>query len=81
MGQAETSQPLWASAASFEERPLPLDEEDHALRYLIATIDQGKLRRKARATGPAETNKPKERKWLSLYNEALWTRFWTISRQ
>ena len=73
----------YAPNACSRKAETPLDEEDHALdalRYLIATIDQRKLRRKPKATGPAETNKSKERKWLSLYNEALWTRIWTVSR-
>jgi len=73
----------YAPNAGSRKGETPLDEEDHALdalRYLIATIDQRKLRRKPKATGPAEANKPKERPWLRLDNEALWTPFWSISR-
>jgi hypothetical protein len=64
----------------------PLDNNDHALdalRYLIATIDQHKLGRKPKIAGAAQgatTQRPGERKWLSLYNEALWTTVWTCGR-
>ena len=54
----------YAPNAGSRKGETPLDEEDHALdalRYLIATIDQRKLRRKLNATGPAEADKPKER--------------------
>jgi hypothetical protein len=67
----------------------PLKEYDHtmdALRYLISQIDTRRMARIRKANPPAETGqaappaspapaKPK-RKWLSLYNEALWTRLY-----
>jgi hypothetical protein len=52
-----------------------------ALRYLIATIDQRKLRWfgwKQRAAAPEK--KPAVRPWLRLDNEALWTTVWTVGR-
>jgi hypothetical protein len=66
---------------------VPLKEHDHAmdaLRYLISRIDARQMARirnrpasssaapesKASAEAPA---KPPPRKWLSLYNESLWT--------
>jgi hypothetical protein len=62
----------------------PLRSDNHAmdaLRYLIATIDQRKLRRfaskQAAATGD---QKPAGRPWLRLDNEALWTTVWTVGR-
>jgi hypothetical protein len=47
-----------------------------ALRYLIASIDERKLGRRRKIDGAAAGEKPKERKGLSLYNEALWTPVW-----
>jgi predicted nucleic acid-binding protein len=63
----------------------PLDHDDHALdalRYLIATIDQRKLGRKAKNGGGAagEQETPARRPWLRLDNEALWTRIWSVGR-
>jgi hypothetical protein len=52
-----------------------------ALRYLIATIDERKLGRRRKIGDEAAGEKPKERKWLSLYNEALWTPVWRVWRQ
>ena len=67
----------------------PLKEYDHsmdALRYLVTMIDvrrMAKIRKQPSAAAPApaaEGTAPppppakKKRKWLSLYNEALWTR-------
>jgi hypothetical protein len=65
----------------------PIKEYDHAmdaLRYLISQVDTHRMARIRKASTPPETSqgappdsptpsKPK-RKWLSLYNEALWTR-------
>jgi hypothetical protein len=51
-----------------------------ALRYLIASIDERKLGRKRWFGGAPAVEKPKERKWLSLCNEALWTPVWTVWR-
>ncbi|OAI51909.1 hypothetical protein AYO44_16835 [Planctomycetaceae bacterium SCGC AG-212-F19] len=56
----------------------PVDEHNHALaalRYLISTIDKGKLARGEPAT-PGTPPKQPPRKWLSVYNEQLWTRIW-----
>jgi hypothetical protein len=47
---------------------------------IVATIDAGKLRRKPKPAATPEVTQTKQRKWLSLHNEALWTRFWTVSR-
>jgi hypothetical protein len=57
-----------------------LDNNHHALdalRYLIASIDERKLRRKPKLAAGPEAAKPepkKEKKWLRYDNEALWTR-------
>jgi hypothetical protein len=62
----------------------PLDENNHALaalRYLVLALDGGPAIR----TGPAETpeekarkkaerDRQKQRTWLSVWNEELWTR-------
>jgi hypothetical protein len=67
----------------------PLKENDHAmdaLRYLVSQVDARRMARLRNASPPAEAgqaapadsatpSKPK-RKWLSLYNEALWTRIY-----
>jgi hypothetical protein len=62
----------------------PLRSDNHAmdaLRYLIATIDQRKLRRFARKqSAAAGETKPAGRPWLRLDNEALWTTMWTVGR-
>jgi hypothetical protein len=70
-------------------RETPVKEYDHtldALRYLVSRIDYRRMARLRRgplpedladgASAPAEAApppSPKRRKWLSLYNEALWT--------
>jgi hypothetical protein len=69
-------------------REAPIKEYDHtldALRYLVSRIDYRRMARLRRgplpedladgAPAPAEAAPPppKRRKWLSLYNEALWT--------
>jgi hypothetical protein len=52
-----------------------------ALRYLVASIDERKLgRRRWLGGGAAGDPEKKERKWLSLYNEALWTPAWRAWR-
>jgi len=51
-----------------------------ALRYLIASIDERKLGRRRKIDDGAAGEKPKERRWLSLYNEALWTPVWRVWR-
>jgi hypothetical protein len=62
----------------------PLDEHNHALaalRYLICGLDSRKMARLRKPTGgsgpePEQAKepeaKPKERKWLSVHNPALW---------
>jgi hypothetical protein len=62
----------------------PVKEYDHtldALRYMISQVDTNRMARIRKASSvaspgqpsrPAPPAKPK-RKWLSLYNEALWT--------
>ena len=60
-----------------------MDHDDHAmdaLRYLVASIDERKLGRRRWFGGGKAEEKPKERKWLSLYNEALWTPVWRVWR-
>ena len=69
----------YATEADSRRGESPLDHEDHAmdaLRYLIASIDERKLGRRRKIDGGTAGEKPKERKWLSLYDEALWTRIW-----
>jgi hypothetical protein len=64
----------------------PVKEYDHALdalRYLISKIDarrMAKIRKTPRAEPPSDSASPTQpppakpkRKWLSIYNEALWT--------
>jgi hypothetical protein len=65
---------------------IPEDDNNHALgalRYLIAKLDARKLGRKPKvqsAPQPENKEKPKEKKWLSLKNEALWSQIWTVDR-
>jgi len=63
----------------------PLDEHNHALdalRYLINTMDRRRLAGMrpqppdAPATPDVAPAKPKQKPWLRLDNEALWTRLW-----
>ena len=73
----------YATEADSRRGESPLNHDDHAmdaLRYLIATIDERKLGRRRWFCGGAAGEKPKERKWLSLYNEALWTPVWRVWR-
>jgi hypothetical protein len=60
----------------------PIDEHNHALaalRYLISRLDHRFMVRLRRSAGseagepPADASSVKPRKWLSIYNEALWT--------
>jgi hypothetical protein len=52
--------------------------------YLIAKLDARKLGRKSKPPStppqPESTEKPKEKKWLSLKNEALWSQVWSVDR-
>jgi hypothetical protein len=66
---------------------IPEDDNNHtlgALRYLIAKLDARKLGRKPKPPStrpqPEITEKPKEKKWLSLKNEALWSQVWSVDR-
>jgi hypothetical protein len=65
----------------------PVKQYDHtmdALRYLISQVDAHRMARIRKANAPPEPGQPAspessaqakpKRKWLSLYNEALWTR-------
>ena len=61
-----------------------MDEHNHALdalRYLVSAIDARQMARMKGKSGVGETAaeeagkaKRPEKKWLSLRNEALWTR-------
>ena len=73
-----------------KDSEIPVKEHDHtmdALRYLVSSIDvrfMAQARRRpvpeqpappaASQTPPAPA--PPKRKWLSIYNEELWTRIW-----
>jgi hypothetical protein len=65
---------------------IPEDDNNHALgalRYLIAKLDARKLGRKPKvesAPQPESKERPKEKKWLSLKNEALWSQVWSVDR-
>jgi hypothetical protein len=67
---------------------IPEDDNNHALgalRYLIAKLDARKLGRKPKppSTPPQPENTEqakKQKKWLSLKNEALWSQMWRIDR-
>jgi hypothetical protein len=57
----------------------PVDDHNHALaalRYLVTRLDERRLGRgegrRPRAAEPAAEEMRKERRWLSLENEALW---------
>jgi hypothetical protein len=66
----------------------PIKSHDHALdalRYLVSRIDARRMARFKRdrapepdpldqPTTPATPQPPRKRKWLSIFNEALWTR-------
>jgi hypothetical protein len=69
----------------------PLKKNDHALdalRYLVARMDQGKIaywKRLFRRSDELPPDLPlppprPQRRWLSIYNEALWTPICTIER-
>jgi phage terminase large subunit len=65
----------------------PVDEDNHALdalRYLIMMLDRRRIALwgKKRLGDPDAPSKPPKRKqkWLSIYNEALWTPIGTIWR-
>jgi hypothetical protein len=72
----------YAPDAASRRAETPLDSNNHALdalRYVITSIDERKLRRKPKViAGPdaAKTEEKKERKWLRYDNEALWTPIW-----
>jgi len=61
-----------------------VDDNNHALaalRYLVTSLDDGRLVRSTPAETPEEKARKKEerdrqrqREWLSLRNEALWPR-------
>ena len=56
---------------------IPVDEHNHALaalRYLIVMIDAHRMAGPGKPAAPAP-EQPK-RRWLSLYNEFLWTPIW-----
>jgi len=53
-----------------------------ALRYLIATIDERKLRRRRKigSGAGAATSQPAQRPWPRNDNPSLWTTIWTVGR-
>ncbi len=63
----------------------PVDDNNHALaalRYLVSKLDAGRTARAGPAEKPEdkarkreERERQKQREWLSVRNEALWTRF------
>jgi hypothetical protein len=79
---AEAELYRYSDDATDKRAESPVDENNHALaalRYLVLSLDDGRAVR----TGPAETPEEKARKkeerdrqreWLSVRNEALWTR-------
>ncbi len=82
---AEAQLYRYSDDATNKRAETPEDDNNHALaalRYLVSKLDAGRIVR----TGPLETphdkarkkeeqEKLKQRKWLSVRNEALWTRF------
>jgi hypothetical protein len=81
---AEAELYRYSDDATDKRAEAPVDENNHALaalRYLVMSLDAGRAVR----TGPAETpeekarkkeerERQKQREWLSVRNEALWTR-------
>jgi hypothetical protein len=58
-----------------KEGDQPIDKHNHALdalRYLVASLDRGFLARVRRT--PSDPPSAPGRKWLSIWNEELWTR-------
>ena len=71
----------WSETETDSEEPV--DEHNHALaalRYLIYRLDEHKLARQMRELKVEEAvvslPTKRERKWLSLKNEALWRPAW-----
>ena len=86
MGRRKT--PAYITDPGRRRAEIPDDDNNHALgalRYLIAKLDARKLGRKPKPPStpplPECTEKPKEKKWLSLKNEALWSQIWSVSRR
>jgi hypothetical protein len=59
-----------------------VDDHNHALaalRYLVMELDAGRNVRTAPAQTPEDAARKREerqREWLSVWNEALWTRLY-----
>ena len=77
---------LWLPFQPAAAGKLPEDDNNHALgplRYLVAKLDARKLVGKPKvesARQPESKEKPKEKKWLTLKNEALWSQMSTADR-
>jgi hypothetical protein len=74
---AEAALYRYGAAGEAGHGEAPVDEHNHALaalRYLVASLDQGRLARRPPPPGSPEKAPRRERPWLSVYNEALWTR-------
>jgi Terminase RNaseH-like domain len=58
------------------DREKPIDEHNHALgalRYLVSRLDHRFMVRARCTPGSPDAAQTTGRKWLSIYNEALWT--------
>jgi hypothetical protein len=81
---AEAELYRYSEDATDKRAETPVDENNHALaalRYLVTTLDEGRAVRARPAETPEEKARKKEerdrqrqREWLSVRNEALWTR-------
>jgi hypothetical protein len=81
---AEADLYRYSTAAEDKKAETPVDDNNHALaalRYLISQLDRGRLGRRNRQVTAQQEKEDKEKKleaaqkeWLSVTNEALWTR-------
>jgi hypothetical protein len=81
---AEAELYRYSTDATDRRAETPVDDNNHALaalRYLVTSLDDGRLVRSTPAETPEEKARKKEerdrqrqREWLSLRNEALWPR-------
>ncbi len=79
---AEAALYRYDSDAESRRTEAPIDDHNHALdalRYLVSRLDARKMARLRRKNPsapeqPANQQQKPKRPWLSIYNEALWTR-------